>query len=171
MRPLETLSPANAETVRTRVRALLERSHSWPALDRADRVRLAESIARVVAFVASARARPLALGPGRAPLLGRSGPGAGATGARAGALAQAVDFPGFVQGLLEDTFQAVVESSIQQMKAYAELVGAVAAGIEQSAPPAADADQAVEWLLAHYPGVFACRGGSRAVLRWPPLKR
>lgn len=41
-------------------------------------------------------------------------------------LVQAVDFPAFVGGLINNVFQTIVSSSIEQMRAYAELVANVA---------------------------------------------
>ncbi len=43
-----------------------------------------------------------------------------------GALVQKVDFPKFVGGLIKNVFQAIVESSIEQMRAYGELISNVA---------------------------------------------
>jgi hypothetical protein len=47
-----------------------------------------------------------------------------------GALLEAVDFPNFVGTLIKDTFNAIVDSSIQQMEAYGKLVSEVATTIE-----------------------------------------
>lgn len=43
-----------------------------------------------------------------------------------GALVQKVDFPAFVGGLINNVFKVIVETSIEQMRAYAELVANVA---------------------------------------------
>jgi hypothetical protein len=43
-----------------------------------------------------------------------------------GQLVQKVDFPKFVGGLIKNVFQAIVESSIEQMRAYGELIANVA---------------------------------------------
>src|SRR5262249_53862872 len=59
---------------------------------------------------------------------------AGATNAGVeafGALVQKVDFPKFVGGLIKNVFQAIVESSIQQMRAYGELIANVAKTVDQ----------------------------------------
>lgn len=48
-----------------------------------------------------------------------------------GALVQKVDFPKFVGGLIKNVFQAIVESSIEQMRAYGELIGNVAKTVDQ----------------------------------------
>ena len=42
-----------------------------------------------------------------------------------------VDFPQFVAGLIEGTFQAIVDASIRQMEAYADLLASVASSVEQ----------------------------------------
>ncbi|MGZ8485180.1 MAG: hypothetical protein ACXW6R_14750 [Candidatus Binatia bacterium] len=42
-----------------------------------------------------------------------------------------VDFPKFVGGLIKNVFQAIVESSIEQMRDYGELIGNVAKTVEQ----------------------------------------
>jgi hypothetical protein len=48
-----------------------------------------------------------------------------------GALVQKVDFPKFVGGLIQNVFQAIVESSIEQMRAYGELISNVAKTVDQ----------------------------------------
>lgn len=48
-----------------------------------------------------------------------------------GALVQKVDFPKFVGGLIKNVFQAIVESSIEQMQAYGELIANVAKTVDQ----------------------------------------
>ena len=44
-----------------------------------------------------------------------------------------VDFPKFVGGLIQNVFQAIVDSSIQQMRAYGELLANVAKTVDQFA--------------------------------------
>ena len=51
-----------------------------------------------------------------------------------GALVQKVDFPKFVGGLIKNVFQAIVESSIEQMRAYGELIANVAKTVDQFMP-------------------------------------
>lgn len=48
-----------------------------------------------------------------------------------GNLVQKVDFPQFVGGLIKNVFQAIVESSIEQMRAYGELIANVAKTVDQ----------------------------------------
>lgn len=48
-----------------------------------------------------------------------------------GEMVQKVDFPKFVSGLIKNVFQAIVESSIEQMRAYGELIANVAKTTDQ----------------------------------------
>lgn len=48
-----------------------------------------------------------------------------------GELIQKVDFPKFVGGLITNVFQAMVEASIEQMRAYGELIANVAKTVDQ----------------------------------------
>ena len=48
-----------------------------------------------------------------------------------GEMVQKVDFPKFVGGLIKNVFQAIVESSIEQMKAFGELISNVAKTTDQ----------------------------------------
>lgn len=76
-----------------------------------------------------------------------------AGGAAAGAqeLLHEIDFPAFVAGLIKGVFDAAVQGSIEQMKAYGQLVKDVARTAEQFACDDVSARQARDWLLARYP--------------------
>jgi hypothetical protein len=71
---------------------------------------------------------------GSAPAPAPGAAGVTATG-RAGevtrATLSAIDFPSFVASLIHGTFQAIVDSSIQQMQAYAELLKSVASTVDR----------------------------------------
>jgi hypothetical protein len=43
---------------------------------------------------------------------------------------EGVDFPAFVAGLVDGVFNAIVDGSIEQMKAYAEMVKSVALAVD-----------------------------------------
>jgi macrodomain Ter protein organizer (MatP/YcbG family) len=75
-----------------------------------------------------------------------------AGGAAAGMqeLIENVDFPEFVARLIEGTFNAAVDASIEQMKAYGDLVKDVACTAEQFADNLS-AEQARDRLTAKYP--------------------
>lgn len=66
---------------------------------------------------------------------GASTPSQGSATARAGDVARAtlnaIDFPQFVSSLIQGTFQAIVESHIQQMEAYATLLKNVAQTVDR----------------------------------------
>jgi hypothetical protein len=63
-----------------------------------------------------------------------------------------VDFPRFAQGLIDGVFQAVVDSTVQQMRAYAEMLAGVAASLDeleaQAGRDPAEAGQGRAQLLA-----------------------
>ena len=62
-----------------------------------------------------------------------------------------VNFPQFVGGLIQGVFQAIVNSSVQQMEAYSELVKSVAQTVDQfTATPISD-DDARDWLATAFP--------------------
>ncbi|MFO0608849.1 MAG: hypothetical protein U0324_37125 [Polyangiales bacterium] len=96
------------------VRAVLTRSPGYAALPPDTRRRLAADMVKVTEFVAAHHAPQLV---------------------------NSVDFPTFVAGLVQGVFQAVVDASVEQMQAYAALVGDVARSLEEFAggePDAAD---------------------------------
>lgn len=68
-----------------------------------------------------------------------------------GALVQKVDFPKFVGGLIQNVFQAIVESSIQQMRAYGELLANVAKTVDQFAQDNISENNARDWLSQRFP--------------------
>jgi hypothetical protein len=62
-----------------------------------------------------------------------------------------VDFPGFVKGLIDGVFSAIVESSIKQMEAYAELVKNVAKSVDQYMKDNVSENQGRDYLADKYP--------------------
>lgn len=66
-------------------------------------------------------------------------------------LVENVDFPEFVARLIEGTFNAAVDASIEQMQAYGDLVKDVARTVEQFAQDSLSAEQALDRLTAKYP--------------------
>jgi hypothetical protein len=53
------------------------------------------------------------------------------TGAAFAALVDELDFPQFVAGLIRGVFDAIVNASIRQMEAYADLLASVAASLDE----------------------------------------
>lgn len=95
-------------------------------------------------------AAPPAEGAAKAP----AGPKQAATDAlarRAGALVDEIDFPAFVAGLVHNTFDAIVEASIRQMEAFADLVSTVARGVDEFTRDNVTANQARDALHEKHP--------------------
>lgn len=62
-----------------------------------------------------------------------------------------VDFPKFVADLLSGTFQAIVDSSTQQVRAYAELIHAVRESIDDFADDQVRTRRACDELARRFP--------------------
>jgi len=69
-----------------------------------------------------------------------------------GQLVQKVDFPAFCAGLINGVFKAIVDSSIQQMRAYGELIANVAKTVDQFAQDNISENNARDYLVDKYPG-------------------
>jgi hypothetical protein len=68
-----------------------------------------------------------------------------------GELVKKVDFPAFVSGLVQGVFKAVVDASIEQMKAYGELLSATAKTVDQFASDHITEGQARDYVANRYP--------------------
>lgn len=78
-----------------------------------------------------------------------------ATGvSQAGALLRQVNFPAFVAELIQGVFQAVVDASIQQMKAYGELVQSVAMSLNDFRDANVSENQARDHLVGKFPNIM-----------------
>jgi hypothetical protein len=72
-------------------------------------------------------------------------------GQRAATALEAIDFPGFVASLLNGTFQAIVDSSAQQVRSYAELVASLSQTLEDFSTEKVSEDQAKQHLADQHP--------------------
>jgi hypothetical protein len=63
----------------------------------------------------------------------------------------AVAFPTFVADLIDGTFNAIVDASIRQMEAFANLLANVAKTVDQFMADNITDNQAKDWLVAKYP--------------------
>src|SRR5262249_23633475 len=83
---------------------------------------------------------------------GSSGGGSatGRVGEVARATLNAIDFPAFVASLIHGTFQAIVDASIQQMEAYAELLKNVARTVDQFMTDNVSEGTAKDYLADRY---------------------
>src|SRR6185312_14675815 len=79
-----------------------------------------------------------------------------------GALVQKVDFPKFVGGLIKNVFQAIVESSIEQMRAYGELIANVAKTTDQFMRDNIGEAAGRDYLADAYPDVLSVGVGATA---------
>jgi hypothetical protein len=70
---------------------------------------------------------------------------------RVGALSDEIDFPAFVASLVHGTFDAIVDASIRQMEAFADLVSAVAHSVEQFTSENVTPNQARDDLARKHP--------------------
>jgi hypothetical protein len=66
----------------------------------------------------------------------------------------AIDFPSFVASLIQGTFQAIVDASIQQMEAYAELLKNVAGTVDRFMQDNVSDGMAKDYLSDQFSGVF-----------------
>jgi hypothetical protein len=73
---------------------------------------------------------------------------------RAQGLIDAVDFPAFVAGLIEGVFEAIVDATIEQMKAYAKLMNEVAKTVDALARDAVTNRRGRDFLAHQYPELF-----------------
>jgi hypothetical protein len=72
-----------------------------------------------------------------------------------GEMVRKVDFPKFVGGLIKNVFQAIVESSIEQMRAYGELIGNVAKTTDQFMRDNIGEAAGRDYLADAYPDVLS----------------
>ncbi|HXB71042.1 MAG TPA: hypothetical protein VNY05_22595 [Candidatus Acidoferrales bacterium] len=170
---------ANDETlraVRPEVRKILESNAGFRSLPPAEQRQLASTMVKVCSYMANPdglAARELSKKGGVLALADEDPTEAtkrrlsqqpGSTGAdfKAGAvtagvtafgnMVKTVDFPAFVSGLIQNVFQAIVDSSIKQMNAYGELLANVAKSVDQFAQDNISKNNARDWLAQKYPG-------------------
>jgi hypothetical protein len=63
----------------------------------------------------------------------------------------AIQFPSFVSSLIQGVFKSIVDASIQQMQAYAQLLEAVVKNVEQYANDHVTPNNARDFLVSKYP--------------------
>jgi hypothetical protein len=71
--------------------------------------------------------------------------------ARAGVLSDEINFPSFVAGLVHGTYDAIVDATIRQMEAFAELVSAVAKDVDEFTRDNVTPNQVRDWLAQQHP--------------------
>ncbi|MDZ3832301.1 MAG: hypothetical protein U0S50_10835 [Sphingopyxis sp.] len=98
---------------------------------------------------------------------GKAPPATETIGRRAGSLSDELDFPEFVASLIHGTWDAMVDSSIRQMDAYADLVAAISKPVEQFREENVTAAQARDWLAAQHPAELSLYDGGGGKLLSP----
>jgi hypothetical protein len=154
--------------VRPAVRELLESSESFGKLTPAEQEQLAHEMVKVASYMAKPDGLPLAeeQAGGADAVRDRlaEDPGFAGEDFEAGAIRQGVeqfgelvkkvDFPLFVSGLIQGVFQAIVDSSIQQMRAYGELVANVAKTVDEFAKDNISENNGRDWLADRFPDML-----------------
>lgn len=180
-KPVSTgLSPAALARVRPQVQAMLTSIPAYSQLTAAEQTKLAHDMVKVLAYMDDPNGviadMASQVGP-RKPALARAqaGPNANeqtrqnlskspgfagkdfvAGAAREGVeqftnLVKSVDFPAFVGGLINNVFRVIVETSIEQMRAYGELVAAVAKSVEDYMSENIGEGQGRDYLSQRFP--------------------
>lgn len=174
--------PALPATARDLADAL-HRSAAFRRLAPAEQRRMRAEAEKVFSYLEGA---PGDMSPARA-LAGEPGmPGTGGQGGggqtiadpvrNAGSVARttldSIDFPTFVASLVQGTFQAIVDSSIQQMEAYSQLLASVAKTVDEFMDDHITDDMAKDHLADNFGGYFTkevTSGGPRlGVASAPP---
>ncbi|MDZ3832308.1 MAG: hypothetical protein U0S50_10870 [Sphingopyxis sp.] len=83
-------------------------------------------------------------------------------------LVQEVDFPAFVGGLINNVFQTIVSSSIEQMRAYAELVANVAKSASDYMNENIGLGQGRDYLADRFPDLLRVEPGEEGQSRLVP---
>jgi len=152
------VAPETLNEARRAVANMLSQSESFRLLDAKTREKIAGDTARIAAVLAEPEAQARQTATAMAGQGDRPGQftaqGAREGAAVAGALLQAVNFPTFVSSLVQGVFHAIVESSIEQMKAYGELVANVSKSLNQFRDENVSENQGRDHLVEQFPDTF-----------------
>lgn len=174
------LSPDSLAAVRPQVQAMLTRIPAYAQLTGEEQGKLAHDMVKVVAYMndpnriveqtvadpvlaeAQAQKKPDANEQTRQNLSKSPGfagkdfvGGAAREGTEQfGNLVKTVDFPAFVGGLINNVFKVIVETSIEQMRAYGELVAAVAKTAEDYMAENIGMGQGRDYLAQRFPDLI-----------------
>jgi hypothetical protein len=164
--PTQAPLPDVLPVVRENVRSLLLNSPAYHELPREQRAALAHSMVRVChaasELIREEMENDRQVAPRRTTRLARaqtagqqySGVAAERVAGTTQAILNAVSFPRFVTELINGVFKAMVDSSIQQMQSFVELLNNVSASLDGFADSNIGADRARMWLAEKYPASF-----------------
>jgi hypothetical protein len=174
-------TPATMELVRGQVRALLLASPSWTAMPDDEQKHIERKLVRIAGYAAECLREMCwqSEALGQTPVLKRRTPPAALARAQAGDFGpraagqigriaeqtlRAIAFPTFVADLIRGTFNAIVQTSIQQLEAFAMLLDNVSKTVDQFTADNISDNQARDWLAQRYPDHIMIEGG-QAVAR------
>ncbi len=181
--PATWTTPESINAVRPQVRQLLTQIPAFHALPPEEQKALAANMVKVMSYISDPNgivhtlpATPLAQGQANAveatkQSLAQS-PGAVGKDFKAGAVREGVDqfgamvkkvdFPKFVGGLIKNVFQAIVESSIEQTRAYGELIANVSKTVDGFMQDNISAGAGRDWLAQKYPDTLGVETNANA---------
>lgn len=159
----DALTPSQSREVDAQVDAMLARSQAFQQMSPRERSEIRRHTSSIVQAMAARPHDPYAM-----PLEGKViqadkrnqpkpvefGAGAAKGVELAAQMINTIDFPKFVANLVQGTFHAIVESSIEQMKAYAELVKSVAQSLTEFRDENVSENQGRDHLVSRYPNLF-----------------
>jgi hypothetical protein len=152
--------------VNTAVTRMLSKSNAWRAMPLGQQQEIALNTAAIVkTLVGGPRSAELAVDPYDAPLDVGNAPGSRGKQPKTGDVINAgvdsaarmvkeIDFPSFVASLVEGTFHAIVKTSIEQMKAYADMVKSVSQSLNEFRDENVSPNQGRDQLVSKYPSLF-----------------
>jgi hypothetical protein len=127
--------PVEAKQVRPVVKRLLASSAAFGQLPAAERNPIARDTVKVASFIAQRHGRACTRAPADQPWWDL----------------QEVDFPAFVTALVQGVFEAIVDVSIRQMRAYGDLVASATKAVDDFARDNLSGDAGRSWLCVEYP--------------------
>jgi hypothetical protein len=128
--------------VRSAVKRLLVRSPSFSQLPQTERRAFVDDLESVVAYLSAPEGLPANTLVGTVTVVPFQ------------ELVDAVDFPDFVAGLIEGVFETIVDSSIQQMIAYAQLLKEIAKTVAAFVQDNVSDGDGRDYLVGKYPRYF-----------------
>ncbi|WP_056657142.1 hypothetical protein [Rhizobacter sp. Root1221] len=179
--PAAGLSAEALARVRPQVQAMLMRIPAYSHLTGEEQTRLAHDMVKVLAYIDDPNGVVTAVSeqvPSAEPVLAAAqadaneqtrqnlskSPGFAGKDFVAGAaeqgvkqftnLVKSVDFPAFVGGLINNVFRVIVETSIEQMRAYGELVANVAKSVEDYMSENIGEGQGRDYLAQRFPDLL-----------------
>ena len=173
--PAAPVSRETLDVARQQVRRLLESSDAFNSLSPDKRESLAKGMVQIATYLTEpdgVRLKPEQQSPQVRALAGESyvarnqagnntdeegkftAQGAREGAAVAGALLEAVNFTDFCAGLINGVFHSIVQSSIEQMEAYAKLVADVSKSLNQFRDDNTTQNQGRDHLVEQFPDVF-----------------